>query len=114
MRALTRLKRAACATSGHLSLSRTARRAHAGAHLLAGRVAFVFLLRPSALDMQAHIEAELLDYLTVRSGSEQYGGGGRRCTCIAPRVPAHRCGIYAGNRVMGPTRVVVPRPSNTT
>ena len=38
----------------------------ASAHLLAGRVAFVFLLRASALDMQAHNEAELLGYLTGR------------------------------------------------
>ena len=73
-----------------LSLSHTGRRAHAGAHLLAGRVAFVFLLRAYALDMQAHLEAELLGYLTVISGSEQYGGGGRRCTGIALHVPAHR------------------------
>ena len=90
MRTLTRLKRAACATSGHLSLSRTARRAHAGAHLLAGRVAFVFLLRPSALDMQAHLETELLGYLTVRPASARLGGGGRWCTGIASRVSAHR------------------------
>ena len=90
VRTLTRLKRAACATSGHLSLSRTARRAHAGAHLLAGRVAFVFLLRASTLDMYAHLETELLGYLTVRPASARLGGGGRWCTGIASSVSAHR------------------------
>ena len=92
MRALTLLKRAASATSGHLSLSRTGRRAHAGAHLLAGRVAFVFLLRASTLDMYAHLETELLGYLTVRPASARLalGGGGRWCTGIAPRASAHR------------------------
>ena len=90
MRALTRLKRAACATSAHLSLSCTGRRAHANADLLAGRIAFVIWLQSVALEIRARLEAELLDHLTVRAGLARLGDGGRPRTGIALHVPAHR------------------------
>ena len=89
MRALTRLKRAACATSAHLSLSCTGRRAHANADLLAGRIAFVIWLQSVALEIRAHLEAELLDHLTVRAGWARLGDGGRPRTgmlCMYPHT----------------------------